>query len=176
MIPRRKAEIARSVSRVVASDLLREESVAERIAGPEVRRAFEGLTQELAERYLGREYGSLREILGSEGTGGAERALEASGLEIARLLQDWFASPAGEGIPPEDLPYVFERFYRADAARAADTGGSGIGLAIVARIVEDHGGAVFARNGSHGGAVVGFTLPARTLARDGADVAADSAR
>jgi signal transduction histidine kinase len=65
----------------------------------------------------------------------------------------------GEGIPAADLPYVFERFYRADAARARDTGGSGIGLAVSRRIVEDHGGAVFARNREGGGAVVGFTLP-----------------
>lgn len=65
----------------------------------------------------------------------------------------------GEGIPPEDLPYVFERFYRADAARARDTGGSGIGLAVSRRIVEDHGGTVFARNGETGGAVVGFAVP-----------------
>ena len=65
----------------------------------------------------------------------------------------------GEGIPDSDLPYVFERFYRADAARARDTGGSGIGLAISRRIVEDHGGTVFAHNGDRGGAVVGFELP-----------------
>jgi two-component system sensor histidine kinase BaeS len=65
----------------------------------------------------------------------------------------------GEGIPAPDLPYVFERFYRADAARARDTGGSGIGLAISRRIVEDHDGRVFARNREGGGAVVGFSIP-----------------
>ncbi len=65
----------------------------------------------------------------------------------------------GEGIPEADLPYVFERFYRADRARAAHTGGAGLGLAISRRIVEDHGGAVFAENTPGGGASVGFTLP-----------------
>lgn len=65
---------------------------------------------------------------------------------------------SGEGIPEADLPYVFERFYRADTARARDTGGSGIGLAVSRRIVEDHGGTVFARN-SADGATVGFTVP-----------------
>ena len=65
----------------------------------------------------------------------------------------------GEGIPPEDLPYVFERFYRADSARAADTGGAGLGLAITQRIVADHGGSTFARNEPTGGASVGFRLP-----------------
>jgi two-component system sensor histidine kinase BaeS len=68
-------------------------------------------------------------------------------------------SDTGEGIPDADLPYVFERFYRADAARARDTGGSGIGLALSRRIVEDHGGTIFARNREGGGATVGFTLP-----------------
>lgn len=65
----------------------------------------------------------------------------------------------GEGIPDSDLPYIFERFYRADSARARDTGGSGIGLAVSRRIVEDHGGRVFARNRTEGGAVVGFDVP-----------------
>ena len=65
----------------------------------------------------------------------------------------------GEGIPAEDLPYVFERFYRADAARASDTGGAGLGLAIARRIVEDHGGEVFAHNEPGGGATVGFRVP-----------------
>ncbi len=68
----------------------------------------------------------------------------------------------GEGVPEADLPYIFERFYRADTARARDTGGSGIGLAVSRRIVEDHGGAVFARNGQAGGAVIGFELPLGT--------------
>jgi two-component system, OmpR family, sensor histidine kinase BaeS len=65
----------------------------------------------------------------------------------------------GEGIPEADLPFVFERFYRADSARASDTGGAGLGLAISRRIVEDHGGEVFAENATGGGAIVGFRLP-----------------
>jgi signal transduction histidine kinase len=65
----------------------------------------------------------------------------------------------GEGIADEDLTLVFERFYRADAARAADTGGAGLGLAISRRIVQDHGGSVFAEHNPAGGAIVGFRLP-----------------
>lgn len=49
----------------------------------------------------------------------------------------------GKGISQKDLPYVFDRFYRADASRNSATGGSGIGLSIVKKIVEDHGGRIW---------------------------------
>lgn len=64
---------------------------------------------------------------------------------------------AGPGFEHSDLPYVFERFYRSDAARSQP--GSGLGLSIVKQIVDDHGGEVFARNSTSGGAKVGFSLP-----------------
>ena len=65
----------------------------------------------------------------------------------------------GEGIPAGDLPYVFERLYRADAARARKTGGAGIGLSVARRIVEDHGGTVLAESEPGIRTVVGFRLP-----------------
>jgi two-component system sensor histidine kinase ResE len=65
----------------------------------------------------------------------------------------------GEGIPEQDLGHVFDRFYRADSARATDTGGAGLGLAIARRIISDHGGDVFAENRAGGGASVGFRIP-----------------
>ncbi|MBV9228699.1 MAG: HAMP domain-containing histidine kinase [Chloroflexi bacterium] len=67
----------------------------------------------------------------------------------------------GEGIPPEAVSRVFERFFRADSARQSRTGGSGLGLAIVRAIVEAHGGTVWAENVPEAGARITFTLPLR---------------
>ncbi len=64
----------------------------------------------------------------------------------------------GEGIPPEALPRVFERFYRGDSSRQAVTGGSGLGLAIVRAIVEAHSGMIRAENVPNAGARILFTL------------------
>jgi signal transduction histidine kinase len=65
----------------------------------------------------------------------------------------------GEGIAEQDLPYIFERFYRGDPSRAAETGGAGLGLAISRQIVHDHGGEMFAERNPEGGATVGFRIP-----------------
>ncbi len=65
----------------------------------------------------------------------------------------------GEGIPPSDLPHVFERFYRVDKSRDRARGGAGIGLSIVKQLVEAHGGAVGAES-TGGQTRVWFSLPA----------------
>ncbi|GLZ55942.1 ATP-binding protein [Actinomycetospora sp. NBRC 106378] len=66
----------------------------------------------------------------------------------------------GPGFPPEFLPHAFERFRRADSARARSDGGSGLGLAIVETIAAAHGGSAHAQNRATGGALVTIEFPA----------------
>ena len=68
-------------------------------------------------------------------------------------------SDTGEGIPPEDLPLIFERFYRVDKSRARTTGGSGLGLTIAKRLVEAHGGTIEVKSQVGKGSCFTFTLP-----------------
>jgi two-component system, OmpR family, sensor histidine kinase BaeS len=71
-------------------------------------------------------------------------------------LHVW-VSDTGSGIDPDDLPRIFERFYRADRARTG--GGSGLGLAIVKAIITAHGGAINAESELNKGTRITFTLP-----------------
>ncbi|MFD8690207.1 sensor histidine kinase [Streptomyces sp. NPDC059651] len=66
----------------------------------------------------------------------------------------------GSGIAAEELPHVFDRFWRADKARGRATGGSGLGLAVVRQIVTDHGGTVEVRSEVGTGTVFTVLLPA----------------
>ena len=68
-------------------------------------------------------------------------------------------SDTGEGIPQEDMPYVFERFYRGDKSRNRATGGAGLGLAIVRGIVEAHGGRIIVESQVEQGTKFQFSLP-----------------
>lgn len=65
----------------------------------------------------------------------------------------------GSGFPPDFLPHAFERFHRAEAARARDSGGTGLGLSIVRAIARAHGGDAVAATRHGGGAVVTIELP-----------------
>lgn len=64
----------------------------------------------------------------------------------------------GIGISESALPYVFERFYRADTSRNSKQGGSGLGLAIARRIIEEHGGSIWAEGTEGEGTTISFTL------------------
>jgi signal transduction histidine kinase len=68
-------------------------------------------------------------------------------------------SDTGEGIPAEDLPHIFERFYRVDKSRSRATGGSGLGLTIAKRLVEAHGGQITAQSKLGEGSRFSFTVP-----------------
>jgi two-component system sensor histidine kinase VicK len=65
----------------------------------------------------------------------------------------------GPGIPDEHLPHIFERFYRADKARARKQGGAGLGLSIAQTIVQAHGGRIEAENRTAGGTRISIHLP-----------------
>jgi two-component system sensor histidine kinase BaeS len=67
----------------------------------------------------------------------------------------------GAGIPADDLPHIFERFYRVDVSRARATGGAGLGLSIVRQLVAAHGGRVWAESAVGVGSTFSFTLPIR---------------
>ena len=64
----------------------------------------------------------------------------------------------GKGIAAKDLPYIFDRFYRTDASRNSATGGSGIGLSIVRKIIEDHGGKIWATSKEETGTIMYFVI------------------
>lgn len=67
-------------------------------------------------------------------------------------------SDNGKGIATRDLPYVFDRFYRADTSRNSAAGGSGIGLSIVKKIVEDHGGKIWVTSKENEGTTMYFVI------------------
>ncbi len=64
----------------------------------------------------------------------------------------------GRGIAAKDLPHIFERFYRTDASRNSGKGGSGVGLSIVKKIIEDHGGYIWATGKEGEGTCIHFVL------------------
>lgn len=79
----------------------------------------------------------------------------SAGAEVLVTVAD-----TGEGIPAEDMPHVFERFYRADKSRSRIGGGSGLGLSISQGIIEAHGGRIWIAESSGSGTRVIFALPA----------------
>ena len=91
---------------------------------------------------------------------GGTMALAATINEDAVALS---VADSGEGIPPDHVPHVFERFYKVDSSRANGSGGSGLGLSISRAIVERHGGtlAVASRPGQ---TVFTITLPRASAA------------
>lgn len=82
-----------------------------------------------------------------------------------------FVRDQGSGIPPQDLPYIFERFYRVDKSRSREGGGTGLGLAITKQIIEHHGGQIWAESELNRGTTFFFTLPIFPSPQSGGEVA-----
>jgi signal transduction histidine kinase len=84
----------------------------------------------------------------------------------AHVQDEWIVvcvRDTGTGIAEEDLPHVFDRFYRADRSRSRATGGAGLGLAIVRQLVEAHGGQIEVESEPGQGTTFTFTLPVAKL-------------
>jgi signal transduction histidine kinase len=122
----------------VSGDRDRLEQAIQNLAANAMRYAPAGSTIRLAARADGD---------GTDGVGG-----------VALSVED-----EGEGIAPEHLPHVFDRFYKADASRAGVSGGSGLGLSIVKAIVERHGAqiSVTSRPGRTIFEIAGLSRPLR---------------
>ena len=82
-------------------------------------------------------------------------SIKVVGDSVARVT----VADTGEGIPSEDLPFVFERFYRADPSRTRSTGGVGLGLTIAKKLVEAHGGSINVANTTGSGSRFIVDLP-----------------
>ena len=87
--------------------------------------------------------------------------LRLTGTQTALYCQLVIADD-GCGIEKEDLPHIFERFYRTDSSRNSRTGGSGLGLAIAKKIMDEHGGRIWAESELGKGTEVYFTLKKET--------------
>lgn len=74
--------------------------------------------------------------------------------EVRIILED-----NGRGVPMEDLPFLFQRFFTVDQSRQSESGGTGLGLASCRSIIERHGGQIRAYQGENGGLGISFSLP-----------------
>jgi len=95
---------------------------------------------------------------GHEGGKTTISAIEKDQKEVVISIRD-----DGIGIPKEELPRIFERFYRVDKGRSQELGGTGLGLSIVKHIVQAHGGRIWAESQFGEGSTFYFTLPIRAL-------------
>lgn len=100
----------------------------------------------------------LRASQGPDGTGRTGRDEEAAEAAVRIEVSD-----TGPGIAPEDLPHVFDRFWRAEKSRSRQTGGSGLGLSIVRKLTEAHGGTVEARSTPGTGSTFTLFLPKHSV-------------
>lgn len=114
--------------------------------------------QVLADReLLNRIFGNLLD--NSRKYGGREIVHVRISAEVSETMAAISVADDGVGVPPEQLPKLFDVFFRGDAARTAPGSGSGLGLAVVKKAVEEMHGSIWAENGALGGLCIRFTLP-----------------
>ncbi|MCC6746010.1 MAG: HAMP domain-containing protein [Deltaproteobacteria bacterium] len=144
---------ALSAREVLAAEVARD--ALERASQPADRLevAETGLRLQADPTLLARALANLIENAERHGGGLARLRVRLDGQGVCFEAED-----QGPGLPPGEEQRLFEPFYRRPS-RAADGGSLGLGLALVARIAQAHGGRAFARNLEGGGAVVGFVLP-----------------
>ena len=113
-----------------------------------------GLRAEIDRKLIGRVLGNLihNALKFTPPNGQITLSAETSAEKITVSVRD-----TGAGIPPEDLPRIFERFYKVDQARGKS--GTGLGLAIARHVVEAHGGKIWAESKPGKGATFYFTVP-----------------
>jgi len=105
----------------------------------------------------------LRQAVGNLMRNALVHTPPASAIEVALEAHNGVATMSvvdhGPGLRPADAGRVFEPFYRADASRSRDSGGAGLGLSIVAAVVDAHGGSVKVSETAGGGATFEVELP-----------------
>nr|WP_306220239.1 sensor histidine kinase [Cohnella sp. WQ 127256] len=81
--------------------------------------------------------------------------------QINNPIAEVLVADNGIGIEPDDLPFIFDRFYKKEKSRNSSTGGSGLGLSIAKEVVELHGGQINVYNSTEGGSVFRIQLPVK---------------
>ncbi|MHC3470037.1 sensor histidine kinase [Streptomyces sp. 7R007] len=147
---------------VRAGDLLDQVAAAHRVAADTAEVALRTETE--GDCRLDADPVRMRQVLGNL-VSNALRHTPPQGTVILAARRDgdevvFTVADTGTGIAPEDLPHVFERFWRAEKSRSRRTGGSGLGLSIVRHLVAAHGGTAEAASEPGAGAVFTLRLPA----------------
>lgn len=124
----------------------------QRAEGKETGRQGDKETRRQGDRATG-QHGDSRFTISDEG----QSFSPVVGRQSSVVLR---VSDTGSGISPDDLPHIFDRFWRTDRARTRGSGGSGLGLAITRQIVVAHGGAIWAESAEGCGTTLSIVLPA----------------
>ena len=105
----------------------------------------------------------VAQILGNLITNGLRHTMSGGSITLSATAEEGFVeisvADTGTGIAQEDLPFIFERFWRGEKSRSRSSGGSGLGLSIAKQLVELHGGSIGVESALGEGSRFWFTLP-----------------